>query len=61
MLQFLVDKHGFVFKTFDDKREAASEFKRFYKAGYDVHLESLEDRSEFTILYKRDTNNGNTN
>ena len=52
MLQFLVDKHGFVFKTFDDEREAASEFKRFYKAGYDVHLDTLENLYERDIIKK---------
>jgi len=52
MLQFLVDKHGFVFKTFDDKKEAVSEYKRFYKAGYDVYLENLEEH----IMYKQADN-----
>lgn len=45
-IYYLVDHNNFIFNTFENRSEAISEYKRFYKDGYDVEVMDFHQRCE---------------
>lgn len=49
---YLVDKNNFVFNTFDTRSEAVREYKRYWKNGYDVTLNDINQQWEALAAQK---------